>query len=183
MKKLIAVFLLVAFCLPGFALAQAKQKISMLLYNGKIFTADENYSMAEAVAVDGERIVAVGTTKDLRAKYAGAQEIDLQGKLVTPGFNDAHVHFLRGALALLTVNVEGTKSLAEAQAKVAARVKEIKPGEWIIGRAFCSVRRDPSRRYGRIRCPRRRVRRPAGSAFGCAFAIRRRHTSRCGSMG
>ena len=136
MRKLFALLLFILFCLPIAAFAQTKQKISMLLYNGKIFTADENYTVAEAVAVDGEKIVAVGATKDLRAKYAGAKEIDLGGKLVTPGFNDAHVHFLRGALALLSVNVEGTKTLSEAQAKVAAKVKELKPGEWIIGRGW-----------------------------------------------
>lgn len=136
MKQLFTLFLLVTLCLPYAVFAQTRQKISLLLYNGKVFTADENYTIAEAVAVDGEKIVAVGTTKDLRAKYQAAKEIDLGGKLVTPGFNDAHVHFLRGALALLSVNVEGTKSLAEAQAKVAAKVKELKPGEWVIGRGW-----------------------------------------------
>ena len=55
---------------------------------------------------------------------------------MTPGFNDAHVHFLRGALALLTVNLVDTKSLDEAKARVAAKVKEVKPGEWIIGRGW-----------------------------------------------
>jgi predicted amidohydrolase YtcJ len=116
--------------------AQTKTKISLLLFNGKIFTADENYSMAEAVAVDGEKIIAVGKTKDLKAKYTATREIDLQGRLITPGFNDAHVHFLRGALALLTVNLLETKSLAEAQSKVAEKVKTVKPGEWIIGRGW-----------------------------------------------
>ncbi|MGI8556410.1 MAG: amidohydrolase [Pyrinomonadaceae bacterium] len=136
MKKFTALFLLALLCLPSILFAQAKQKISLLLYNGKIFTADENYTTAEAVAVDGEKIVAVGATKDLRSKYEGAKEIDLGGKLVTPGFNDAHVHFLRGALDLLNVNLIGTKTLAVAQAKVAARVRELKPGEWIIGRGW-----------------------------------------------
>jgi predicted amidohydrolase YtcJ len=106
------------------------------LHNGKIFTADEKLTTAEAVAVDGERIVAVGTTNDLRAKYQAAREINLQGKLVTPGFNDAHVHFFRGALALLAVTLNDTKTLAEAKAKIAAKVKETKPNEWITGRGW-----------------------------------------------
>ena len=124
------------FWLPISVAAQAKQTISLLLVNGKIFTADENYSIAEAVALDGEKIVAVGTTKDLKAKYTAAKEIDLQGRLVTPGFNDAHVHFLRGALSLLSVILTDTKSVEEAKAKVAAKVKEVKAGEWIIGRGW-----------------------------------------------
>lgn len=116
--------------------AQTTQKISLLLFNGKIFTADEKYSVFEAVAVDGEKIVAVGKTNDLKAKYQAAKEIDLQGKLVTPGFNDAHVHFLRGAIALLTVNLLDTKSLDDAKAKVSAKVKETQAGTWIIGRGW-----------------------------------------------
>jgi predicted amidohydrolase YtcJ len=129
-------FIVNLLVLPNAAFAQSKQKISLLLYGGKVFTADENYSVAEAVAVDGERIVAVGKTQDLRAKYQATKEIDLQGKLVTPGFNDAHVHFLRGALSLLTVGLVGVKTLEEAKARVAAKAKEVKAGEWIIGRGW-----------------------------------------------
>jgi len=122
--------------LPLSAAAQVKQKISLLLYNGKVFTADENHSIAEAVAVDGEKIIAVGTSKDLKAKYQAAKEIDLQSRLVTPGFNDAHVHFLRGALSLLNVVLTDTKSLSEAQGKIAEKVKTTKAGEWINGRGW-----------------------------------------------
>ncbi len=137
LKKLFIITLVVHLLgLPVFVSAQTKQKISLLLYNGKIFTADKDYSIAEAVAVDGEKIVAVGTSSELKAKYQAAREIDLRGKLVTPGFNDAHVHFLRGALALLNVTLTDTKSLEEAKAKVAAKVKEVKVGEWIIGRGW-----------------------------------------------
>ena len=136
LKKLVAILVFISIFLPNLILAQTKQKISLLLYNGKVFTADENYSMAEAVAVDGEKIVAVGTSKDLKAKYRAAKEIDLQGKLVTPGFNDAHVHFLRGAIALLNVDLTGTKTLEEAKAKVAAKTKTLKAGEWITGRGW-----------------------------------------------
>ncbi|MGI8787459.1 MAG: amidohydrolase, partial [Pyrinomonadaceae bacterium] len=136
LKNLLKISLVLMLLLPNIVLAQTKQKISLLLYNGKIFTADENYSTAEAVAVDGEKIVAVGTSAELRNKYQAEKEIDLQGKLVTPGFNDAHVHFLRGGLSLLTVDLTGTKTLAEALAKVAAKAKEVKAGEWIIGRGW-----------------------------------------------
>jgi predicted amidohydrolase YtcJ len=135
-KKIPAFQLLILLLFPSMVFAQAKQKVSLLLVNGKIFTADAQFSVAEAVAVDGEKIVAVGSTRDLKNKYQAAREIDLQGKLVTPGFNDAHVHFLRGALALLTVNLLDTKSVEEAKARVAAKAKEVKPGEWIFGRGW-----------------------------------------------
>ena len=136
LKNLIKIAIVASLLLPNVVLAQTKQKISLLLYNGKIFTADENFTIAEAVAVDGEKIVAVGTTKDLRNKYQGDKEIDLKGKLVTPGFNDAHVHFLRGALSLLTVNLLDAKTVDEAKTRVAAKVKETPKGEWIIGRGW-----------------------------------------------
>ncbi len=122
--------------LPNTLFAQTKQKISLLLFNGKVFTADAQFSTSEAVAVDGEKIIAVGSTQELKAKYQAVKEIDLGGKLVTPGFNDAHVHFLRGALALLTVDLNGAKTLDEAKTKVAAKVKEVKPGTWIVGRGW-----------------------------------------------
>ncbi len=136
LKNLLKLSLVLSLCLPNFVLAQTKQKINLLLYNGKVFTADENFSIAEAVAVDGEKIVAVGTSNDLKAKYQAAKEIDLKGKLVTPGFNDAHVHFFRGALSLLNVSLNDAKTLEEAKAKVAAKVKEVKAGEWISGRGW-----------------------------------------------
>ncbi|HEY0429066.1 MAG TPA: amidohydrolase [Pyrinomonadaceae bacterium] len=137
LKNLLIITLFVNLLwLPLPVQAQLRQNVSLLLVNGKIFISDENYSMAEAVAVNGEKIVAVGTTAELKAKYRAAREIDLQGRLVTPGFNDAHVHFLRGSLALLTVNLLDTKSLAEAKTRVAAKAKEVKPGGWIIGRGW-----------------------------------------------
>lgn len=137
LKKLLVISLVLnLLVLPTAVLGQTRQKISLLLFNGKVFTADALGSTAEAVAVDGEKIVAVGTSADLKAKYQAAKEIDLQGKLVTPGFNDAHVHFLRGALALLTVNLTDAKTPDEAKARVAAKAKEVKPGEWIIGRGW-----------------------------------------------
>jgi len=136
MLKKLSIIILVLNLLGLPVSAQTKQKISLLLFNGKIFTADEKYSIFEAVAVDGEKIVAVGTNSDLKAKYQAAREIDLEGRLVTPGFNDAHVHFLRGAIALLTVNLLDTKSLEDAKAKVAAKLKEVKAGEWITGRGW-----------------------------------------------
>jgi predicted amidohydrolase YtcJ len=136
LHKSIVIMLIALLALPVVVPARDKQAISLLLYNGKIFTADENFSTAEAVAVSGEKIVAVGATEELRARFSAAREIDLQGRLVTPGFNDAHVHFLRGALALLTVNLLDTKSLDEAKTRVAAKVREVKPNEWITGRGW-----------------------------------------------
>src|SRR3954464_8986585 len=71
----------------------SRKRVSLILTNGKVFTADDKGTMVEAVAIDGERIVAVGTTADINSKFTAERSIDLAGKLVTPGFNDAHIHF------------------------------------------------------------------------------------------
>lgn len=135
-KNLIAIAFILIIGLPNFALAQTKQKISLLLFNGKVFSADENFSTYEAVAVDGEKIVAVGKTADLKAKYQAVKEIDLQGKLVTPGFNDAHIHFAGVGMALLQVDLNGSNTLDEAKRRIAAKVKETPKGQWIVGRGW-----------------------------------------------
>lgn len=115
---------------------QARRKASLLLINGKIFTADPAGTVAEAVAIDGERIVAVGTTAELQSRFDAARTIDLAGRLATPGFNDAHIHFASGGLSLLRVDLNGAASLAEAKRRVAARVREVEPGQWILGRGW-----------------------------------------------
>ena len=137
-SRLLSSFLLCALTLfpTAGAAAARRQAADLLLLNGKVFTADERGTLAEAVAVKGERIVAVGTTRELRAKFRAARTVDLGGRLVTPGFNDAHIHFLGGGLSLLRVDLNGARTLAEAQRRVAARVKELPAGAWVTGRGW-----------------------------------------------
>lgn len=122
---------------PAGAARQAKRRsVSLVLTGGKVYTADARGTLAEAVAVEGGRIVAVGTSREIAAGYDGARTIDLKGRLVTPGFNDAHIHFLGGGLSLLRVNLVGARTLAEAKARVAARVRELPAGAWVTGRGW-----------------------------------------------
>ncbi|HEX6183038.1 MAG TPA: amidohydrolase [Pyrinomonadaceae bacterium] len=142
LRHTLALTLLFALCasaalLPRGSGAQTgRRRVSLVLTNGKVFTADARGSVAEAVAVDGKRIVAVGTSREIADRYEGARTVDLKGRLVTPGFNDAHIHFLGGGLSLLRVNLNGAKTLAEAKARVAARVREVRPGAWVTGRGW-----------------------------------------------
>src|SRR5579859_5330808 len=87
------------------ATALAQPHADLALVNGNIWTVHEGQARAEAVACIGSRIAAVGSTAEIQ-KWIGAstQVIDLHGRLVTPGFNDAHVHFYSGGSA----NVVGT---------------------------------------------------------------------------
>src|SRR5215210_5401346 len=141
LRHKLALTLLAAACAlaalaPHGSNAQKRRAVSLVLVNGKVFTAGARGAVAEAVAVDGERIVAVGTSREIASRFEGARTFDLKGRLVTPGFNDAHIHFLGGGLSLLRVNLVGAKTLAEARARVAARVRELAPGAWVTGRGW-----------------------------------------------
>jgi len=136
----LTLLLLAAACAPALvpagAARQTRRNVSLVLTNGKVFAADARGTSAEAVAVEGNRIVAVGTSREIAAAYTAARTIDLKGRLVTPGFNDAHIHFLGGGLSLLRVNLVGAATLAEAKARVAARVRELPAGAWVTGRGW-----------------------------------------------
>ena len=142
LRTRLALILLLAAALCASALApagaarQTRRNVGLILTGGKVFTSDARGTLAEAVAIDGNRIVAVGTSREIAAGYTSAHTIDLKGRLVTPGFNDAHIHFLGGGLSLLRVNLVGAKTLAEAKARVAARVREVPAGAWVTGRGW-----------------------------------------------
>jgi predicted amidohydrolase YtcJ len=95
MKQFFA--LLITLTLSTFVLAQSPA--DLVLVDGKIWTVNDKQAEVEAVAVLGNRIAAVGSTREVR-KWIGANTkvIDLQGRRVTPGFNDSHVHFLDGGM-------------------------------------------------------------------------------------
>jgi hypothetical protein len=89
------------------------------------------------VAVRGGRIVAVGSTADLQA-FVGPKTrvMDLRGRAVVPGFEDAHAHLLGVGFARLDLDLVGTRSYAEVVDRVARAVKARRPGEWIRGRGW-----------------------------------------------
>jgi predicted amidohydrolase YtcJ len=88
----------------------------------------------EAIAVRGDRILAVGKKADIeKMKGTDTQVIDLGGHFVMPGFNDAHVHLADAGLEMLNVNLIGVQTLDEMRERVRAGVEKAKPGEWILG--------------------------------------------------
>jgi predicted amidohydrolase YtcJ len=110
----------------------------LVLINGNIVTVDENNPLAEALAVKGDMIVAVGSNKAIKT-YIDKKEteiIDLQGKLALPGFNDGHVHFIYGGHALLSVSLDRVTSFEEIQRRVQEKIDDKKDGEWIRGRGW-----------------------------------------------
>jgi predicted amidohydrolase YtcJ len=105
----------------------------LILANGKIITVDERFSIAQAVAIRGDRIVATGTNQEI-GQLAGAntRRIDLKGKSVIPGLIDNHMHLLRAAATWVKeVRFDGVDSRKRAIEMLRARVKSSAPGEWI----------------------------------------------------
>lgn len=109
----------------------------LVLTNGKVVTVEDALPQAEAVAVRGDRIVALGSSTEIR-RFVGpaTQTIDLGGQLVIPGFIEGHGHFTGVGEAQLNLKLMTAKSWDEIVAMVAAAVKTSKPGEWIVGRGW-----------------------------------------------
>ena len=105
----------------------------VILSNGKIITVDERFNIAQAVAVRGERVVAVGTNQEVgRLAGPATRRIDLRGRTVLPGLIDNHMHLLRyGTTWKYEVRWDGVESRSEALALLRARTERVKPGEWI----------------------------------------------------
>jgi predicted amidohydrolase YtcJ len=111
--------------------AIAADPADLLLINGKIVTVDDRFAIAQAVAIKGQRIVAVGTTADVRKAAGGtAKIIDLRGRTVIPGLIDNHAHWIRAA-EHAELRLDGVTSRRRALQMLAERVKASRPGEWI----------------------------------------------------
>ncbi|MCH6553625.1 MAG: amidohydrolase [Acidobacteria bacterium] len=109
----------------------------VVLTNGNIYTVDVRLGRVEAIAITRGKIAAVGTTEEMQ-HWVGPETkvIDLEGKFVLPGFNDAHTHLANAGQGSLSVNVEGTRSVAEFQQRIRARLSEFEPGTWVVGRGW-----------------------------------------------
>jgi len=107
--------------------------IDLALVNGKVWTGDPGRPWAEAVAVRGGRIFAVGTTVMVRKLATdGTKLADLGGALVLPGFIDSHTHFLAGGFALKSIQLREAGSREDFVARIAAKARELGPDRWVL---------------------------------------------------
>ena len=129
-----AMALILAFGLvTGCGKAREGNMVDLVLVNGKVWTGDRERPWAEAVAVGGRAILAVGTTAEMRKLSPSAIKlVDLGGALVLPGFIDSHTHFLAGGFALKSIQLHDAKSREEFVARIAAKAREFVPGRWIL---------------------------------------------------
>ena len=106
---------------------------ALAIVNARVWTGDPRRPWADAVLVRGERIDAVGSSAEVK-KRAGpsTRTIDARGMMVTPGFVDAHVHFLDGGFALSSVQLRDARTKAEFIARIAAFARTVPAGTWIL---------------------------------------------------
>ncbi len=143
--RVIALLLLV-LALPSFLCAQSRPAADLIIRNAKIWTVDKNRPTAEAVAVLGERIVAVGSSAEIEAwQSVHTRVIDAAGKLLLPGFNDSHVHFVDGGLALDSVELNDATSAEEFARRIGERARRTPKGEWISGGDWDETKWTPAR--------------------------------------
>src|SRR3954469_5189217 len=109
-KRLLFILLACAASL----LAQSTPAADLIINNAKVWAVDSVRPNAHAVAVLGERIVAVGSNADIFHWRGGATRVvDAHGRLLLPGFNDAHVHFISGGAALEQIDLKSTTTKEE----------------------------------------------------------------------
>src|SRR5664279_4299488 len=131
MKKLIISLSTMIMIISG---AYSQQgKADLVIINGKVLTIDKDNPLSEAIAIKGEKIIAVGKTSDISAliEKGYTKVIDANGRLVVPGFNDAHVHF--GPLDPDYVELRYTTNPEVIAQKVKAQIAKSRPGELING--------------------------------------------------
>ena len=120
--------------LPERNQAQSRPAADLIITNAKIWTVDKSLPTAQAVAVLGDRIVAVGSNTEVDAWRAPhTHVIDAGGKLLLPGFNDAHVHFMSGGMQLDNIQLNDATTPEEFARRIGERARVTAKGEWIVG--------------------------------------------------
>ena len=133
MRCKLAVYSLI-FISTVYANAQPKPTATLIITNAAVYTVDKQHPNAEAVAVIGDRIAAVGSSTEINLwRGPETKVIDAGRKLVLPGFNDAHVHFIQGGAQLDQVQLTDAASPQEFAKRIAAQAKKTPKGEWILG--------------------------------------------------
>ena len=116
------------------AFGRSTPTADLLIVNARVWTGDKSHPAAQAVAVLGDRIVAVGSNSEIEA-WRGLKSglIDAEGKLLLPGFNDAHVHFVSGGLQLDNVQLNDAITAQEFVRRIGEQARKTSKGEWILG--------------------------------------------------
>lgn len=135
-RRFINCFLPIACCLLFLSSCKFRQKADMIIHHAKIYTVDEKFSIAEAMAVKDGKVMAIGKNDEILKAYESDVTEDAKGKTVFPGFIDAHAHFVGYALSLQKVNLVGTASWEEVVDRCSDFGKGLAAGQWLTGRGW-----------------------------------------------
>jgi predicted amidohydrolase YtcJ len=132
--RVVLVALFVVSMAAGGRAQQHPPSADLIITGAKIWTVDKAMPSAQAVAVLGDRIVAVGSNAEVEAwRGPQTQVVDAGGKLLLPGFNDSHVHFITGGSQLDSVQLNDATSEQEFVKRVGEHARTMPKGEWILG--------------------------------------------------
>lgn len=116
------------------AFSRRQVQADLVLTNGRIYTGEATHPWAEALAVRGERVIAIGSSNNMKGVTGPrTRVIDLQGRLAVPGFIDDHTHFMSGGFQLLSVDLRDARTPAEFAARIKAQAARLGTGRWITG--------------------------------------------------
>ena len=134
MNRLLLLLFISVITITFSSCGNKKTDADTVFFNGRIYTGNEAQPFVEAMALRDNKIIAVGTSEEIK-KLAGpsTDTFNLQGKLVTPGFNDAHIHFLRGAMEMQTADLNRCKTPKDAADTVLAFAQRHPEAAWVTG--------------------------------------------------
>ena len=119
---------LAVFCFASVSWGQGADKTERVLFNAKVFTGVPDHPYAEAVAIRGDKIVAVGSLAEVSAIDPNATRVDLQGKFLLPGLIDSHAHPIEGGLTLISADVDNQMPSMDALVTLCRRCEEERQG-------------------------------------------------------
>ncbi len=121
-----------------------REQVELILFNGSVWTVQSGQPHAEAVAVAGGKICAVGSSKDiLKLRNRKTRQIDCRGFFVLPGFIDSHTHFLYGGFSLSSVGLYSAASKEEFISRIRDKALALSSGEWILNGDWDHQKFDP----------------------------------------
>lgn len=127
-RWVLAAFFLIIGC--------TKESADLILIHATVYTMDDSLPKAEAIAIRNGRILAVGSTQEIRERFVSRHVEDCSTMTIIPGLNDAHLHLLGLGRALRQVDLVGTSSYAEVLSLIKAKISETPPDLWIQGRGW-----------------------------------------------
>ncbi len=139
-----SIFIIALIILSFLNCSQKKQYADLVITNGVVVSVDEHNTIYEAIAIESDTIVSLGTSDEIK-QFIGdsTQIIDLKGHIAIPGFIDSHAHLIGTGKAQINLNLNEAQNWDEVVYLVALAADKARNGEWIIGRGWHQEKWNP----------------------------------------